>query len=72
LQALLASFTDAGEENLTGIFVVKRIVHLAEGLCGAAFSFATRFRGDAMFMIAPKFEGEATPLCYASSEPLEA
>jgi hypothetical protein len=70
---------NAGEENLAGVFFVQRIVHLAAGLCESGIAFLptkTRKPEGAssvpLLMIAPKFEGRATPLCYASSEPLEA
>jgi hypothetical protein len=58
---------------------VERIVHGDEGLLpGAALPREAcepaerKTASGASFMIAPKFAGEATPLCYASSEPLEA
>jgi hypothetical protein len=56
---------------------VERIIHGDCGLPGAAVARLQRPYGRAavsgtLFMIAPKFAGEATPLCYASSEPVEA
>src|SRR5260370_36374150 len=61
----LAVFANAGKEHLPGILFVKRVVHQGH------MAFASRVI-VALFMIALKLKRQATLLCYASSEPLEA
>jgi len=61
---LLALRTDAGEEYLARVFFLKRIVHESLDLAGPQ-------RCPSSYIIAPRDAGEATPLCYASSERVE-
>ena len=68
-QALLALFADAGEKNLARVFLLERIVHGAVGLSGVDVAPHAAILTS---MIAPKFAGQATPLCYPSSERKEA